>query len=327
MADRDRHDWERGREYRDRERDYGRGSDRERGDRDRGMMSRSADEVRSWFGDEDARRRRELDDERGRQWRRTSDRDYGANSDLVRSEHGWGRQRVPQERGWESHRPPHQSHYGDQRDFVGRQNEGPYTEGSRWGGGREFGDETRRGDWQRSISDGRYASGLSSPSFAGSDPRGNEGGFQGQGWQYSGPSSGGGFSPGMGSFAGRGPRNYQRSDERIREEVNERLTADPRIDASDIDIRVQDGEVTLTGMVSDGRTRRLAEEVVEDLHGVRDVRNDLRVNRAHWEADDESRHRRVGEQSRGLEDGSIGHTGDPQTRDDVTTVNSKESRK
>ncbi len=54
MAERDRYEWERGRDYvdyGDRDRGYGRGSERERGYDERGAMSRGADDVRSWFGD------------------------------------------------------------------------------------------------------------------------------------------------------------------------------------------------------------------------------------------------------------------------------------
>src|SRR6478735_11807116 len=66
MAERDRYDWDRGRDFEDRDREYGRGRDRERNYDERGMMSRGADEVRSWFGDDEARRRREMDEYRDR---------------------------------------------------------------------------------------------------------------------------------------------------------------------------------------------------------------------------------------------------------------------
>jgi hypothetical protein len=120
----------------------------------------------------------------------------------------------------------------------------------------------------------------------------------------------------------------RRSDDRIREDVNEFLTADPRIDASDMEVRVQRGDVTLSGSVYDGRTRRLAKEVIEALPGVREVWNELRVRRGNSEpTGDRSRHREIGERSRGLEDGAIGHGGNPQTRDDLTTIDTKESLK
>ena len=42
----------------------------------------------------------------------------------------------------------------------------------------------------------------------------------------------------MDEHRGRGPRGYTRSDERIREDVNDRLTDDGWLDASDIDVQV-----------------------------------------------------------------------------------------
>jgi osmotically-inducible protein OsmY len=81
-----------------------------------------------------------------------------------------------------------------------------------------------------------------------------------------------------GRFTGRGPRGYRRSDERIREEVNDRLTDHGDIDASDIEVNVMDGDVVLEGFVDDRRTKRLAEDVAESVSGVRDVINHLRVN-------------------------------------------------
>jgi hypothetical protein len=76
-----------------------------------------------------------------------------------------------------------------------------------------------------------------------------------------------------------GPRSYRRSDERIQEEICEALTRHPGIDASDVDIRVENGEVTLTGEVEDRRARRLAEEITEHCAGVTDVHNELRARR------------------------------------------------
>lgn len=75
---------------------------------------------------------------------------------------------------------------------------------------------------------------------------------------------------------GRGPKNYIRSDERILEEVNDRLTFDRHIDASDIEVAVQGGEVTLSGTVTDRFAKRHAEDIVEDISGVKHVQNNLR---------------------------------------------------
>lgn len=76
---------------------------------------------------------------------------------------------------------------------------------------------------------------------------------------------------------GRGPRNYARSDERIREDVNDRLTDDPYVDASEIDVSVQNREVTLTGTVGSRHEKRHAEDVAESVSGVTHVQNNLRV--------------------------------------------------
>jgi CBS domain-containing protein len=76
---------------------------------------------------------------------------------------------------------------------------------------------------------------------------------------------------------GRGPRNYQRSDDRIREDVSERLSDDARVDASEIEVAVQNREVTLTGTVRDRNEKRWAEDIAESVSGVTHVQNNLRV--------------------------------------------------
>ncbi|ODM41182.1 BON domain-containing protein [Cereibacter johrii] len=76
---------------------------------------------------------------------------------------------------------------------------------------------------------------------------------------------------------GKGPRGYQRSDTRILDDVNDRLSDDPRLDASDIDVSVADGEVTLSGHVSTKMDKRRAEDCADAVSGVRHVQNNLRV--------------------------------------------------
>lgn len=154
------------------------GRDRRERD-DRGMTERAADEVRSWFGDDEAAHRRRMDEqEQARRRHEERPRSYGGIS------------------------------------------------GSQWYWER---DRMDLGRWRR------------------------------------------------GPFFGRGPRGYQRSDERIREDVNDRLTAHGFIDATDIECRVQNGEVTLSGYVDSREAKRAAEDVVEEVPGVRDVHNNLRV--------------------------------------------------
>jgi osmotically-inducible protein OsmY len=85
----------------------------------------------------------------------------------------------------------------------------------------------------------------------------------------------------MDHHRGRGPKNYTRSDDRIREDVSDRLTDDPLVDASDIEVSVSNQEVTLNGTVASRNERRLAEEVAEQVSGVKYVQNNLRVKDRH----------------------------------------------
>jgi len=78
---------------------------------------------------------------------------------------------------------------------------------------------------------------------------------------------------------GRGPKNYRRSDERIREDINDRLTEHDWLDASDIEVSVTAGEVTLSGAVESRHAKRLAEDIAESVVGVTNVQNNLRVRR------------------------------------------------
>jgi osmotically-inducible protein OsmY len=85
---------------------------------------------------------------------------------------------------------------------------------------------------------------------------------------------------GASSHHGKGPKSFTMSDERLRERVCEALTDDHDVDASDIDVTVKDGEVTLTGIVEDRRAKRLAEDCADSVRGVRDVQNQLRIRAA-----------------------------------------------
>lgn len=80
-----------------------------------------------------------------------------------------------------------------------------------------------------------------------------------------------------GAFAGKGPRNWTRPDARIFDDVCEALTDDPRLDASDVEVSVEDGEVTLTGTVDGRRSKRLADAIADRVRGVKDVHNRLRL--------------------------------------------------
>ena len=87
-----------------------------------------------------------------------------------------------------------------------------------------------------------------------------------------------------GPFSGRGPRGYRRTDDRIREDVNDRLTWHGYIDATDIHVEVNDGIVTLSGEVNSRREKRMAEDAVENISGVDDVNNQLKVKNKSWDS-------------------------------------------
>jgi osmotically-inducible protein OsmY len=96
---------------------------------------------------------------------------------------------------------------------------------------------------------------------------------------------------GQGGHRGRGPVGYQRSDDRIWELVCEALTDNDYIDATAIEVTVKDGEVTLAGTIPERYMKRLAEDCVEDISGVGDVQNQLKVGSGpgHPSASTESR--------------------------------------
>ncbi|HET9953161.1 MAG TPA: BON domain-containing protein [Polyangiaceae bacterium] len=81
------------------------------------------------------------------------------------------------------------------------------------------------------------------------------------------------------SFYGRGPKGYTRSDERIREDICDRLSDDDELDASDISVSVKNGEVTLEGEVADRASKHRAEDIADAVSGVTDVHNRIRARK------------------------------------------------
>lgn len=82
---------------------------------------------------------------------------------------------------------------------------------------------------------------------------------------------------GEGRYRGVGPKDYVRSDDRIRELVCDDLMDEPWLDASRIEVAVKDGEVTLSGSVDSRDAKRLAEDLAEHAGSVKHVQNNLRV--------------------------------------------------
>ena len=86
------------------------------------------------------------------------------------------------------------------------------------------------------------------------------------------------------SHRGRGPKNYNRSDERVLEDACEHLTRDHGVDASDLEVTVKDGEITLDGQVNTRWEKRRAEDCVHDISGVKHVQNNLRIRQTEMRA-------------------------------------------
>jgi osmotically-inducible protein OsmY len=164
--------------------------------------------------------------------------------------------------------------YGSEYLHGGYDPDNDYRKGMSGYGGRGMG--SIPGAFGRSEDDDRRG-GDSSQRFRGDQyrPAGDEqGGFETSGHGgYAGTTL-------MAAHRGRGPKGYTRSDDRIREDVCDRLTDDPHVDASEIDVRVANGEVTLSGTVTDRTAKRHAEDLAERIGGVRHVQNNLRVSPA-----------------------------------------------
>ena len=103
-----------------------------------------------------------------------------------------------------------------------------------------------------------------------------------------------------GPYQGIGPSGYQRPDDLIHQEIHDRLTLHGWIDARRMTVQVQDGIVTLTGSVNSKEEKRIAEEVIETVSGVRDLRNELRIEKPDHERSAQRSQFRGGELREGM---------------------------
>ncbi len=83
-------------------------------------------------------------------------------------------------------------------------------------------------------------------------------------------------------YKGIGPKNYQRSEKRIFEDVCDLLMENDGIDAGDIEVQVQDNYVILSGTVYTRAEKRRAEDLAASVPGVWDVGNRLRVKQPNY---------------------------------------------
>jgi hypothetical protein len=165
-----------------------------------------------------------------------------------------------------------QRRYGRDQGMYG----GPgHQQGGMYGHGPGAWGETEENapdQWRRDNQYGRGAFGQGAPGSQGHAMYGES--FQrGSGYTM----LRGGYGGMRGPHRGKGPMGYTRSDERIREMVCEALTEDHNIDASNIEVTVKNGEVVLSGTVEDRMQKRMAEDCVEQLAGIKDIQNQIRV--------------------------------------------------
>ena len=266
----------------------------------RNWADRARDEVRSWFGDEPSRRRAGNDEREDRY-------PYGGERSS-RYDPAWrAHDNYDEERSsrWEGARDERRrADYGypgastgayrtDDRPYHERyryRNDAPYDrdDPGRYGGGWSgrfrypYGTEAAR-DYYRAAREQQDDYMRSSAESDGAewtdDGRGHD---EAPTWQS---RERGGYwrqydrSQPQPPYYGRGPKDYQRSDDRVREEICDAMTYDPLLDATEITVAVAQGEVTLSGSVTTRDQKRRAEDVAERISGVRDVTNQLRVTR------------------------------------------------
>lgn len=166
------------------------------------------------------------------------------------------------------------------RDFSGED----YDDRPRNLGARDY--ETRHFGYPGGF--GYGPRGYGGPRHGGYGPYGGGGSTagRGEGWgrRMGGTDLGFGYGEHegrepRGPHYGKGPKNYRRSDERIREDVCETIASQGFIDATDVEVKVDEGIVTLTGTVAQRRHKRALEQMTERVRGVDEVHNELRLQR------------------------------------------------
>jgi len=258
--------------------------ERERSNRDRDYGRRGESDYRRSFNDQTQQRYRYDDDDSDRYDReRNSESDYGRRSSMS------------QRRGFESNRERYDD--SSRQGNWGQRNYGGYGNSTNRGYGN-YGDYNRENRSGESSYSNRYQypTGFRSMENYGDDrQRGYESGNDRYGqqgergwWDRASDEVASWFGDDEArrrrrsdertqQFRGRGPKNYRRSDERIKEDINDRLSDDHFLDASDIEVSVSSTEVTLTGSVNSRTDKRRAEDIAEQVSGVTNVENRLRV--------------------------------------------------
>lgn len=100
------------------------------------------------------------------------------------------------------------------------------------------------------------------------------------------------------------PKGYRRSDERLREDISERLMQAHEIDSSEVTIQVLGGKVILEGTVAERYMKHAIEDLADSAPGVQDVDNRIRVvgGARGWGGSPDTSHSRDTSQTRDTRD-------------------------
>ncbi|MBX3387824.1 MAG: BON domain-containing protein [Phycisphaeraceae bacterium] len=145
-----------------------------------------------------------------------------------------------------------------------------------------------------------------SGAYSTEQPRQNSGnsGINSGSWRSNNDAWNGGSYELQHNQRGKAPKNYRKSDDRVRDDVSERLV-DDGYDCSEVDVNCKDGIVTLSGECCDRDTKHGMERSASDVHGVKDVDNQLRMKHRDSSEDSGSKNRSSAESSgAGLSSGS-----------------------
>jgi len=256
-------------------------------DRDYGRYTENYDEGRGQSG-----RRRDINEQSGSTGRTAGYAGYGDFGQGDYDQPGRGANTGQNRYG--------QSGYGQGGYGQGSSGHYGYGKGSNYGQGQpnygeDFGSSGTSNYGRSNFGSGRanrdesFSSGRSGPmgSGQGYGGYGGQGSYGSQGWSSQGgwrepygegQQSGSSSEYSQGQHRGKGPKNFQRSDERVKELLCERLHDDPEIDASEVTVSVQGGKITLEGTVDSRRTKNAIEDVAEQI-GSQEVQNNLRVQK------------------------------------------------
>jgi len=203
---------------------------------------------------------------------------------------------------WARQRGGQQNRRGPGQDNWSSGNSGGYGNWGSSGGSGSYGNETRNYGEDYGRMGGSYGRGSGSSGQSGSQQGGSN---SGRGTSSFNTNRGGQWGGSVESMRGKGPKGYRRSDERIQEQLNDILTDDDMLDASNIEVTVKNGEVSLSGTVNNREAKRRAEDLVESISGVNNVENRIKVS---TEGSSENRGSQ-GSQDRGSQESDKSKTG------------------